>query len=265
MDCQRNRIEELSEYLASLGITVNIGKTKARGNKGVFLYGSSGCRIDVAKNTTEKEQLSVILHEFAHYVHFCYDKSLNSLDFIFNNYTNQIDEELVAVTVASVPKDAAAKFFNQKHDFKNKIKELSLIIKRKYPDYKISESYKPIERKLNMSFLYLLRYDKVKIWNTVYSIDNIDKYSELDTCTVAYLKLKHYQRLVKKINAKISRLNRYYNNKSELFARFIELYFIDRELLLKTAPIATNKMDDVIRNGVIKEFSDIYKILYKIN
>ena len=34
---KRDRILELTKYIESLGVQVNLGKNKARGNKGIFL------------------------------------------------------------------------------------------------------------------------------------------------------------------------------------------------------------------------------------
>ena len=42
MVSERNRIIRLKEYFESLGIEVNIGKNKARGNKGFFRGTNNG-------------------------------------------------------------------------------------------------------------------------------------------------------------------------------------------------------------------------------
>ena len=78
------------------------------------------------------------MHEFAHYVHYTYDKTLKSLDFIIDE-NDELTEELIKLTVDS-------------------------------------------------------------------------------------------------INSKISRLNRYYNSPTELFARSMEAYILNREVFLKKAP-----------------------------
>ena len=46
---------------------------------------------EIAKNAgvelSDEEVLSVLLHEFAHYVHYKHDKKLKSLDFAFDELT----------------------------------------------------------------------------------------------------------------------------------------------------------------------------------
>ena len=74
MACERNRIIVLKEYLSSLDINVNIGKNKARGHKGVFMRSFNNYRIDISDNVPEENVISVVLHEFAHYIHYSGDK-----------------------------------------------------------------------------------------------------------------------------------------------------------------------------------------------
>ena len=96
MDDKRNIIIALKNYIESLGVVVNIGKTKARGNKGFFLNrGVGSYRIDISKNIDDDATLSTLLHEYAHYIHYKYDSSLKSLDFIFDDFSGDIKEELI--------------------------------------------------------------------------------------------------------------------------------------------------------------------------
>ena len=87
MACERNRIIELKTYLNSLGIDTNISRTNARGHNGIFIRKTDGFRIDISKKVDNEKIIPVLLHEFAHYVHFLYDKNLQSLDFLFGNLT----------------------------------------------------------------------------------------------------------------------------------------------------------------------------------
>ena len=247
MDCERNRILNLKTYLTSLGIQLNIGKTKARGNKGFFLHKSDDFRIDISKCVNDANVLSVLLHEFAHYVHYSYDKTLSSLDFIFSNFEDELKEELVSVTVHSIPKEFASKLYTLKQNLESEIRSLSIDIKKDYPSFKLSDNCNTIEKQLPLCFKYLLKYDKVKFFNKVYSVDEIDNSTELDKVHLSYIKLKAKQRHLKRVNSKINRLNKYYNNPSELFARFIELYYTKNDMALKLAP----KASSILRNSNI--------------
>lgn len=177
MACERNRILETTQYLESLGIEVNIGKNKARGNKGFFKAYDKNFRIDIAKNQSEETVLKTLVHEFAHYVHYTYDKTLKSLDFIIDE-DDELTEELIKLTVDSISKNSIAPIFKAKEEIKAEIAKSSLNI----------------------------------------------------------FKQKFLQKELKRINSKISRLNRYYNSATELFARSMEAYILNREVFLKKAP-----------------------------
>ena len=238
---ERNRILELKEYLSSLGIKLNIGKTKARGNKGVFMHSLDNFRIDISKDLKEDSVLSVMLHEFAHYIHYNYDKSLKKLDFIFENYTEDLQEELINITVQDVPKDFAAALYNRKNLVSNDLQKIVKEIKLYIPDFKISENNKNIESHLNLPIKYLLRYDKVNYYGKIYSIDKLSDYG-LNCVEQLYLDIKSKQRILKRLNSRINRLNKYYNNPTELFARFVEYYYMKHEYIQKVAPVAVSYM-----------------------
>lgn len=262
MACERNRIVVLTQYLQSLGIDVNIGKNKARGNKGVFIGAKNKYRIDISKNLEEDKILSVIVHEFSHYVHFCYDKTLNSLEFIFDDYDEEIEEELINITVLSVPKDVASKLFDTKETLKKEIKELSALIKSNYSDFKLSTPLLPLERSLKIPVKYLLKYDRIRVFNKIYSIEKLkEDFEYLSEIQIAYIMIKSKQRMLKRINSRISKLNKYYNNPTELFARFAEYYFLKQEEALKIAPKATQLMNMVIDYDKIPELTHFSKLL----
>lgn len=237
MACKRNRILELKDYLLSLGISVNIGKNKARGHKGFFMHRFNDFRIDISKDIDESNIQSVVLHEFAHYIHYCYDSSLSSLNFIFHDLTDDIKEELVKITVKEVPKDFATALYSRKQSLENKLKEYVSCMKEYNPDFKLSKKYEYIERKLNYPVKYLLKYDAVKFCGEIYTVDKL-KNSDLKEEEKLYIKIKSLQRAIKRVNLKISRLNRYYNNPSELFARFLDSYYTNNEYTKSIAPNA---------------------------
>ena len=56
---------EFVNYLKSLGIDVHLN-TKARGHFGFC----TSKRIDISKNLNDEKALQVLLHEFAHFIHF---------------------------------------------------------------------------------------------------------------------------------------------------------------------------------------------------
>lgn len=176
MVSERNRILEITKYFQSLGIEVNVGKNKARGNKGFFKACNKSFRIDIAKGQSEEVILKTLVHEFAHFIHYSYDNTLKSLDFIIDE-NDELTEELIKLTVESIPKDSVAPIFKAKEAIKSEIS--------KSPN----------------SF-----------------------------------KLKYLQKELRRINSKISRLNRYYNSPTELFARSIETYLLNREMFIKNAP-----------------------------
>ncbi len=122
MDDKRNRILELVNYLQSLGIVVNIGKNKARGNKGFFRAKEGEFRIDIARNQSDDEVLRLLVHEFAHYLHYSYDKNLKSLNFVFKGNEDTLLEEMISLTVDLIPKSSVEPLFKAKEELKDEMK-----------------------------------------------------------------------------------------------------------------------------------------------
>lgn len=216
MACKRNCvIEELVDYIESLGVIVNIGKTKARGNKGIFCTKNGCYRIDIAKTVKEENILSTLLHEFAHYIHYKYDSTLTSLDFLFGELSDVEKEELIGITVKKVPKDFAVSLYKAKEELEVQNKQYIKILKATYPEFKASERFRKLERgffRFNLTELQL-----------------------------SYIQLKSNQKYIAKINAKINKMNKYYNQPSELWARFFELYYTDRNSTQQIAPNVAEK------------------------
>ena len=237
MACERDRIIELREYLSSLGISVNIGKNKARGHKGIFMQGVNVSRIDIAHNVEKEKIPSVIVHEFAHYIHYQYDKSLKSLDFIFSDFNDDLKEELIQITIEEVPKEFASALYLKKENLNTELKLLINQIRNFYPDFKLTEKNKKIEQRIKFPFTYLLKYDRVKISDKLYSIGNAVAYG-LGDAELLYIKIRAKQRAVRRINSRISRLNKYYNSPSELFARFLDAYYTNSDYAYRIAPEA---------------------------
>ncbi len=257
---ERNRILKLKEYLNTLGVDVNIGKTRARGNKGIFIGKKDSFRIDISKEIAEDKIFPVIIHEFVHYVHYIYDSSLKSLEFVFGDISDDLTEELINITVREIPKDFASALFAKKNELSQEIKILGKSIKNQYPDFTASRVFKPLERGISSPFKYLLKYDRVRVFNKIYSIDELDS-SEISPVHINYIRLKSKQRALARINSRISRLNRYYNNPSELLARFCELYFTDIETVYKLAPIAAEKFTNILKMNKIPELTGAAKVI----
>lgn len=253
-------LDNLISHLESFGIDVNVGKNKARGNKGIFISRRNNFRIDISKNA--ENPLPVLIHEFSHYVHSLYDKSLNSLDFVFGEITDEIKEELINITVQDVSKNFATELFNKKAEINLQIKNLATLIKNTYPDFKLTSPYKKIEQGIKFPEKYLLKYDRVRILNRIISVENIEKdCSNLSAKQIAYILVKSRQRMLKRINSRISKLNRYYNRPTELFARFCEMYFTNPEKTQKLAPVSSEIMEKVLSENKIPELSKLTEII----
>lgn len=253
---QRNRSVNIIQYLQTLGIEVNIGKNKARGHKGIFMTSDGKYRIDISKDLPDENRLGVIIHEFSHYIHFKKDKSLNSLKFIFEEFNEELENELINITVQNIPKEFASSMFERKDITKRKIKELSSIIKEQYPDFKLSEPYKKIEKELKNPVKYLLKYDRVRVFTKIFSVNELEsEFPNLTTVQAAYIRLKSKQRLLQRINSKISKINKYYNKPAELFARFVEMFFTNPVLTQRLAPKAFLNLRNAIDNNKIPELT----------
>ena len=262
MDDKRNIIITLKNYIESLGVVVNIGKTKARGNKGFFLNrGVDSFRIDISKNIDDNATLSTLLHEFAHYIHYKHDASLKSLNFIFDDFSDDIREELVNITVQNVPKDFAKSLLELKSETAKEIDILADKISKQYPDFKKSGNFKPFEKGIKLPAKYLLKYDCIKYFGKIYTVQNVEHdFDYLSNEQIYYIKLKSLQRKQARINTKIRKLNNYYNQPSELWARFFELFFTDFKRSNEIAPKATQILNNLAINCKYSEISDLKKI-----
>ena len=248
----RNKINILKHIAEKHGIQIRIAQNKARGNKGFFKTKTNGLfQIDISKNLTETEIISTLLHEIAHFVHFAHDKQLQNLDFVFEDFNNEIHEELIKITVDKIPKNTAQELINKRSDLKKEIKYLSQNLK----NFNKTKFYLP---PLN----YLLKYDRVKIFNTIYSIDNLEKdFTNLSPNEYSYFKLLSKKRLLKRYNNKINKLNKYYNAKTELFARFVETYFTNKDKAYKLAPLSSEILARKINANQIPLFTELDKVL----
>ena len=254
MACERNSIVDFIKYIESLGIEVNAGKNKARGNKGFFKACGKKYRIDISKDISGTEILKVLVHEFIHYVHYNYDKTLKSVDFLFGSKFDEYEEDLIKLTVESLPKASIEPLFNECKKLKDEINQLSDKIKIMYPDFKLSVPCKQLEKPITHTpCKYLLKYDRVKVFEgfsfKIYSINDLDKdFQNIDETCRLYIKLQSKRRALKRISSKISRLNRYYNNKSELIARSFEYYVTQPNLMKQKTPELYSYYNEFIKD-----------------
>lgn len=259
MDCPRNRILKIVEYLKSLGIEVNIGKNKAQGNRGFFKVKNNQFRIDIAAKLDDDTILRTLIHEFAHFVHYNYDKSLQSLDFILGKENDILLEELIDLTVESIPKTTVQPIFEAKKRLQSELKSIEEKLIVLYPKFKLSKPCKEIEQKIKKTdFRYLLKYDKVKVYEgfctKVYTLDAVQATEDIQL----YLKLRSLQRAIRRVNSKISRLNKYYNSPTELFARSLEYYILDNAKFAIKSPHLAERFN----TSSIQMIEDLYKIVF---
>ncbi len=240
---KRDRILELTEYLESCGISVNIAKNKARGNKGFFKASGNNFRIDIAKGQSEDSIIRTLAHEFAHFVHYKNDKSLKNLDFIFED-SKIVLEELISATVKMIPKKTIKPLF----DLKEAIKEEITDLKTRLETMEYNEELL-VEKIKKTSLKHLLKYDRVKVLEgfgvKYYNVESLGNETDVDI----YLKLLSKKRALKRLNSKMNRLNKYYNSPTELFARSFELYISDKMQLKSTAPTVYSCYEKLMESG----------------
>ncbi len=239
MDCTRNELsKEIIQFFKSLGIDVHT-TTKALGHQGFFRLN----RIDISKDIKPERVIPTLIHEFSHYI--IYKKKPLCKDFypIFKTDNEAIYNELQKVTNLVDKNSTLEKLYIQKNNIKDTIAYHEKIIKKKYPDFKRGKEFKPFIKFSRFSDVrYLLKHDAVKVLHwfnyKTYSIINIEnEFPDMPEEFISYLKLRSCQRKQTSITRRIRKLNKYYNEPTELFARFIEGLYLDND---KTKNIAPN-------------------------
>lgn len=267
MACERNRTLQLTDYAKNLGIEVNIGKNNARGNKGFFKASSNNYRIDISKNVSDSDKIGILVHELVHYIHYTYDKTLKSIDFIFDGNYEIFEEDLLKLTVEAVPKEFAADLFSKKKELKNCISDITNNIKKYYPEIKLSEKNNKLEKEISKSeYKYLLKYDRVKVLSgfktKIYSLNTLNTdFPSIKSGHADYIKLCSLKRKLNNVNRRISRLNKYYNNPSELLARSLECYALKPEYMKLNTPKLYSYYNNLINSKRIDKLSEIMEII----
>ena len=250
-------MKKLVNYLKSLGIEVHT-TTKARGHQGFFLKN----RIDISKNIPENKKIPTLIHEFAHYIHFKIeqniDKTGGTLECIFQTSNPIIEKELLEVTHFVDENSLCKKLSQHKQIIKEKIKEEEKIIKKFYPKFQRSKKFKEFDRYIKKSDArYLLKYDRVKLvkgfWKQsykLYTINTIEKdFTDMPSAFAAYIKLHSYQKKQARISARINKCKKYYSRPTELFARFVEGIYLDKEKVEQLAPNTSKIFYELLDNN----------------
>lgn len=259
---------ELIKYFKSLGLTVHT-TTKARGHQGFFLKN----RIDISKNIPESRLVPTLLHEFAHYIHSKLEPDMNktggSLEILFQSNNPIYKGELIKVTNFVDNNSLCIRLFEHKDRVKQKIKEYEAEVKNHYPKFMRSKKFKEFDRYIKRSNArYLLKYDRVKLieggffkkTTKLYSIDNIERdFIDMPPAFVAYIRLHSYQKKQARISARINKYKKYYEKPCELFARFVEGIYLDKEWVEAIAPNVSRQFFDLLKSGYYMELEHVIK------
>ena len=257
--------KDLINYFKGLGIDVHTS-TKARGHHGFYLKN----RIDISKNIPDTQKVQVLLHEFAHYIHskleHSVEKNGGTLTCLFKTDNPEIEKELLEVTNFVDENSLCKKLEYHKSLVKDKIGEYENIIRKDYPKFMRSKKFKEFEKYIKHSDAkYLLKYDRVKLvkgfWSksyTTYSIDNIERdFTDMPRAFAAYIRLHSYQKKQARISAKINKNKKYYMRPTELFARFVEGLYLDKEKVIKTAPKTSKIFFELLNSGYYGELKQV--------
>ncbi len=255
--------KELIKYFKSLGLDVHTS-TKARGHHGFFLKN----RIDISKNIPEYRKVPTLIHEFAHYIHSKLEpdmiKTGGTLKLLFKTDNPVIEKELLEVTHFVDENSLCKKLEYHKKLIKEEIRRQEKIIKTNYPKFMRSKRFKEFERYIkNSDAKYLLKYDRIKLikgfWNKqskIYSIDTLEQdFTDMPEAFAAYIRLRSYQKKQSRVSARINKNKKYYSKPTELFARFIEGLYLDKEYIEELAPNASKTFYNLLDQGYYKELS----------
>ncbi|MCR5261278.1 MAG: ImmA/IrrE family metallo-endopeptidase [Candidatus Gastranaerophilales bacterium] len=262
----RDRVNKKAfiNFLENLGIEVHFD-TKARGNSGFC----TGKRIDISKNLPEEQVIDVLLHEFAHYVHFKLEpdivKTDGTLEKLFDtNDVRTIENELFQITQIVFDSIQLRKIEKLKSSISDKIAEQREEIKKYYPDFQAGKTFKEFEKFIKHSNAkYLLKYDCVIIrggWfshNVTISIKSLDDdFPSMPKAFSAYIKMKSYERKRNRLTARKSKFVRYLKKPTELFARFFQFCCSDIEAAENLAPTAFKRFQQLKNDGYYPYLND---------
>lgn len=260
------------EFLKSAGIDVKTN-TRARGNQGLYQKN----RIDIAKGLKEDRAIEVLVHEFAHHIHYQIDKDFikngGTIDTLFNTKnSSDIKKELINVTNLIDKNSRLKVFLDAKEETANTIKRMQNAIKRDYPEFLRSKKFPEFEKYIKGSDArYLVKYDAVRIMKGIFfkkeavlSVKNIENdFPDMPKAFQIYIRLCSMQRKQAKLTRRLSKMNKYYEKPTELFARFVQGYFSNPETISTVAPNTVKRFNELLQNGYYKELKDLFEIFGK--
>ena len=260
------------DFMRALNIEVKTN-TKARGNNGLYQKN----RIDVARGLTEEQAIDVLVHEFAHHIHYKIDKDFlkngGSLENIFNTSNIvEIKEELKNVTNLIDKNSRINIFLKAKEEASNQIKGMQSAIKRDYPNFLRSKKFPEFEKYIKGSDAkYLVKYDAIRLMQgfffkkeRILTVKNIETdFPDMPKAFQLYIRLCSMQRKQAKITRRIGKLNKYYEKPTELFARYVQGYFSTPETISTVAPTTTKRFNELLSSGYYKELKDLFDIFQK--
>ena len=260
------------DFMRALNIEVKTN-TKARGNNGLYQKN----RIDVARGLTEEQAIDVLVHEFAHHIHYKIDKDFlkngGSLENIFNTSNIvEIKEELKNVTNLIDKNSRINIFLKAKEEASNQIKGMQSAIKRDYPNFLRSKKFPEFEKYIKGSDAkYLVKYDAIRLMQgfffkkeRILTVKNIETdFPDMPKAFQLYIRLCSMQRKQAKITRRIGKLNKYYEKPTELFARYVQGYFSTPETISTVAPNTTRRFNELLSSGYYKELKDLFDIFQK--
>ena len=268
---------EFINFLNKNKIEINT-HTKARGHLGIFFKN----RIDVAKNLDECQSVRVMAHEYAHYIHSKIEsdmaKTHGNLEILFRSQAQDIEiiqKELYQLTLQVDKNASLKKFSDERLRLKSFIDVEEQLIKSYYPAFTRTGQFKEFEKYIKRSKArFFQKYDRIKLVSPflrreeVYCIENIERdFPDIPEPFVAYLRLCSYKRRRAKLSRRINKYDKYYKQPSELFARFVESFFVDKRLATDYAPFATERFFNLLEMGYYFELKDLFIIanIYKLS
>lgn len=258
------------KFLTEQGITVKTG-TKARGSLGICFKN----RIDISRKAAHDKRLNILVHEYAHKIHYDLEKEIfgkgGTLEKLFKITETKIFlQELIKVTNFVDKNSLFDNFYTKKVEIKSEIKTLENIIKHDYPDFKKTCIFKPIDnyfKKNKSPAKYLLKYDNVKITQTIfrkekfYSIKTLDQdFPEIPEFLRAYIRLKSKEREYQKFYRFKNKAEKYYKKPTELFARFVEGIFIDKDKIYELAPAAYTRFAELLNQNYYGNLKKLFEL-----
>lgn len=271
MDRKCNRtFSKIKKYCEDRGLEVKTS-TKARGHQGVFLHNRAELkRIDISKDLPQDKFLQVISHEFAHYFHHLLDDEFESLQEIFGIKEEVLLPELEAVTSFLTGDVVVGALESEVDKIKSEIKALESVIKETYPQFLRSKKFVEFERYIKKSpARFLVKYDNVKVVEgfkfSLYSVVDVEsQFPEMPKAFVAYIKLRALMRRQRRFSSKKRKIENYYSKSSELFARFVECWVVNKNMLKELAPFAYEAFMERIEYRSFRVLKDFLGLVQEV-